>query len=206
MHSLLARRGPLLGFVTGATVLLTASTAFACTFTVGKVTFVGATPTGSVTTFTQGNGADENEPTTRGYCTPPTRLKVVNAAPTLAFSLTASVGSCINPTTKLLAAPLPAGDYEVRWIKAAEAVQIDATPGKPDCHRDLVNASINDAKVRPWIVLGTMTVNASAPTTKSFSLATDVFRGPGNICISKEERLATSNALAPVIFINWAVI
>lgn len=210
MHSLLARRGPLLGFVAGATVLLTASAAFACTQTAGKVTITGTNAIGSATY--QGNGKDEQDPSTRGYCTPPSRLSLPNAAltPTLEFTLTASAGSCKIPGTTTLAAPLPPGDYEVRWIKATDPVITDGTG--PNCHRDSVDPSINDPKVRSWIPLGIMTVNPSAPTTKSFSLATGVSRGPGNICLARQQNstlnaiLPTGNIVAPVIFINWTTV
>lgn len=202
MRSLLAKRGPLLGVVAGATVLLTASAAFACTQFGGTITISGTNASGSATY--QGNGLDNLD----GYCAAPSRLALQNSEPTLTFDLSVAAAGCA-PALAGGDSEVPATTYEVRWIKATEAVELN-TANTPNCHVDKVQLDANNQKVAGWVRLGDITVSSSGTTTKGFSLpptgaegvlaiGTD-FRGPGNICLELK-----GQETFPVIFMKWAI-
>lgn len=219
MHSLLSRRGPLLGSVVGATVLLTASTAFACTQTAGKIVITGKNGTtinGSLTgsaTY-QGDGGDELSPTL-GYCGgPPSRVTLASspAAPNkVDFNLAVSGGGCVSNGVN---GPddLPAGTYDVRWAKQSE----DAVVHNRLCHGDRADLEVNDPRLRTWVSLGNIVVdpNPATVTNKVFSLPPDGnplglaaaalnFRGPGNICLSGQP--VVDNKLSPIVFMKWNI-
>lgn len=202
MRSLLAKRGPLLGVVAGATVLLTASAAFACTQFGGTITISGTNASGSATY--QGNGLDNLD----GYCATPSRLALQNSGPALTFDLSVAAAGCA-PALTGGDSTMAATTYEVRWIKATDVVEFN-TASTPDCHVEKVQLDVNTQKVAGWVRLGDITVSSSGTTTKGFSLpptgadgvlalGTD-FRGPGNICLERD-----GDEAFPVIFMKWAI-
>jgi hypothetical protein len=109
---------------------------------------------------------------------------------TLDFTLTVTrTSSCL--TTK----QLEEGTYEVRWVKAEEA--IDWTWPRPYCG---TAREVNpDNPTNAFVVLDTITVTASGGS-KSISLPI-ALQGPGNICLDKGSFTAP-----PHIFMKWTVI
>lgn len=189
-----ARKASLLGLLAGAAVLTMAAAAFACTEMRGKVTISAVNGTGSATY--QGNGGDPvSDPTGWGYCggLPSSRVPLNATAATLQFKLDVQRASCAG------AAALPAGTYDVRWVKAEDA--IDTTWPYPTCEGAQVDPN-NPGN--GWVKVGQMSVASSGTSSGTFNLAL-AQQGPGNICLSNQN--TTSNNIAPPhVFMKWNVI
>lgn len=185
MHLRNPKRLSLLGFVAGAAVLALAGTAFACTELRGKVTITG--PGNGSATY-RGDGTDATNTASSGYCETPSRVGFTSAAAAMTFTLAVERQSCAPND-------LEHGAYEVRWIKATDA--IDHT--NYDCNRT------DPEPLNPWVPIGVMNVANTASGTAgsgTFALA-ETMRGPGNICVVP---VVPNNTAVAMIFMKWTVV
>lgn len=188
------RNVSLLGFVIGVAVVTMAGAALACTETRGKITISAVNGTGSATY--QGNGGDPvSDPTGWGYCggLPASRLALNATAVQLQFKLDVENASCSG------GANLPSGTYDVRWVRAENA--IDTTWPYPNCHNAQVDPN-NPTSV--WVKVGDMSVASSGTSSGTFNLAL-AQQGPGNICLSNQST-TINNIAPPIIFMKWNVV
>lgn len=175
------KRSSLLGFAAVAVAVSMAGTAFACTQLVGAVTITS----GGVSETYQGNGKDETDTATRGYCAEPIREQFsTNPDVALVFTLDVQrTSSCYS------AVPLDAIPHQVRWIRApSTAVTHDGTANCLGNEQDPTN---------PWVVVGELVVNSTGTSSGTFALPPTMI-GSGNICVTNGLTLA-----APMMFINW---
>lgn len=195
------------GFMAGVSVLAMTSAAFACTTSAGEVVLKGINGTtvngtlGGSATY-RGNGSDfVNAARNYGYCggLPTSRTAVDTGAGPQDFRLTVAPYTC--STQYSADTKVPAGTWEVRWVKAETA--IDTTWPHPVCHNDVdSDTTTTNNPTSRWVVLGTLTIDASGNGAGDFPLPATMF-GPGNICVERSPVSGGSpNIGPPTIFMN----
>lgn len=209
-RSVRARAG-LVTFVAGVAVVTVASAAFACTQLVGTSAIQGINGTSGSATYVA-DGKDELA-SSRGFCggAPTERVQLTHDSqpplPTVAqVKITVGPAPACATTTNSVATKAPLGLWDVRWVKAEEAIDWDYP--YPRCHGSY-EYSLENPEGGQWVPLGAMAVDANGNGNGEYALG-DAMVGPGNICLwqaGDNNTVPTSiNVAPPTIFMKLNLI